>query len=60
MKGGSHKYVRDVDQMRQNTEKKTTANDNFFVKMNPIKSLQSPCAKGMDKFFDSYFDILMN
>ena len=41
-------------------KKKTTANYNSFEKINPIKSLQSPCAKGMDKFFDPYFDILMN
>ena len=41
-------------------KKKTTANYNSFEKINPIKSLYSPCAKFMDMFFDPYFDILMN
>ena len=59
MKGESCKYVRDIDHMVQNTEK-ITGNYNSFEKMNPIKSLQSPCQNCIDKFFDSYFDILMN
>ena len=41
-------------------QKKITANYNSFDKMNPIKGLQLPCQKCMDKFFDPYFDILMN
>ena len=28
--------------------------------MNPIRGLESPCQKYMDKFFGTYFDIFMN
>ena len=38
MKGGSRKYVGDVDYMVQNIEKKITANYNFFEKVNQLKS----------------------
>ena len=41
-------------------QKKTSANYNFFEKINPIKGLYSPSAKCMDKFFDPCFDISMN
>ena len=41
-------------------QNKTTANYNSFEKMSPIKGLQSSCQKFMDKFFELYFDILMN
>ena len=41
-------------------QKKITSNYNSFEKMNPIKGLQSPCQKCMGKFFDRYFNILMN
>ena len=37
-----------------------SADYNSFEKMNPIKGLLSSCQKCMDKFFDPYFDILMN
>ena len=37
-----------------------TADYNSFEKMNLVKGLQSHCQKCMDKFFDTYFDILMN
>ena len=39
--------------------KKITATYNSFEKMYPIKGLQSPCQKCMDKFSDPYY-ILMN
>ena len=39
---------------------KITGNYNSFEKMYPIKGLQSLCQKCMDKFFDPFFDVLMN
>ena len=60
MKRESRKYFHDVDDMGQNTEKKISSNYISFEKMNPIKGLQSPCQTCMGKFFDPYFDILMN
>ena len=41
-------------------QKKITANYKLFVKMNLVKGLESSYQKCMDKFFDPYFDILMN
>ena len=48
------KYFRDVDHMIQ-IPRKITANHNFIEKTNSIKG-----QKCIDKFFDSYFDILIH
>ena len=39
---------------------KITANYNSLDKIYPIKGLYSTCQKGMDKFLDPCFDILIN
>ena len=61
-KDKSHKYVRDVDHMGYSTEFFFLFFENYnsFEKMNPIKDIWSPCQKCMNKFFDPYFDVLMN
>ena len=60
MKGESRKYVSNVAHMVWKTGKKLPQTTIPLRKWIQLKVLEWPCQKCMGKFFDRYYDILMN